>query len=186
MQLGMVGLGRMGGNMVRRLMDNGHQCVVFDVFAESVAKLAAEGATGGTSLADFVQKLAKPRAIWLMVPAAHVDSTIAELLDLLEPGDILIDGGNSHYQDDIRRGQEIAPKGLHYVDVGTSGGVWGRERGYCMMIGGETEVVQRLDPIFRTLAPSIDSARPPRAAPRARARPSTATCTAARSARATS
>ncbi|MEI9937791.1 MAG: decarboxylating 6-phosphogluconate dehydrogenase [Pseudomonadota bacterium] len=158
MQLGMVGLGRMGGNMVRRLMDNGHQCVVFDVFADSVAKLAAEGATGGSSLADFVQKLSKPRAIWLMVPAAHVDSTIGQLTPLLEPGDILIDGGNSHYQDDIRRGQEIAPQGLHYVDVGTSGGVWGRERGYCMMIGGETEVVERLDPIFRTLAPSIESA----------------------------
>ena len=158
MQVGMVGLGRMGGNMVRRLMDNGHQCVVFDVFADSVSKLAAEGAVGSNTLADFVQKLAKPRAVWLMVPAAHVNSTIAQLMDLLEPGDIIIDGGNSHYQDDIRRGQEIAPKGLHYVDVGTSGGVWDRERGYCMMIGGETEVVQRLDPIFRTLAPSIDSA----------------------------
>src|SRR3954467_1215123 len=158
MQLGMVGLGRMGGNMVRRLMDQGHQCVAFDVFADSVTKLAAEGATGAESLADFVQKLAKPRAVWLMVPAAHVDSTIHQLLELLEPGDIVIDGGNSHYQDDIRRGQELLPKGLHYVDVGTSGGVWGRERGYCMMIGGETEVVQRLDPIFRTLAPSIESA----------------------------
>src|SRR6478752_10744877 len=155
MQLGMVGLGRMGGNMVRRLMDNGHQCVVFDVFADSVAKLAAEGATGSTTLADFVHKLNKPRAVWLMVPAAHVDSTIHQLLELLEPGDIIIDGGNSHYQDDIRRGQEIAPKGLHYVDVGTSGGVWGRERGYCMMIGGEPEVVQRLDPIFATLAPGM-------------------------------
>src|SRR6185369_881499 len=166
MQLGMVGLGRMGGNMVRRLMDNGHQCVVFDVFADSVTKLAAEGAIGGSSLADFVAKLSKPRAIWLMVPAAHVDSTITQLLPLLEPGDIVIDGGNSHYQDDIRRGRELAPKELHYVDVGTSGGVWGRERGYCMMIGGEKEVVQRLDPIFRTLAPSI--ARAPRPAGRPR------------------
>ncbi|MES1179342.1 MAG: phosphogluconate dehydrogenase (NAD(+)-dependent, decarboxylating) [Myxococcales bacterium] len=158
MQLGMVGLGRMGANMVRRLMDNGHQCVVYDVFADSVSKLAAEGATGSSSLADFVQKLSQPRAIWLMVPAAHVDSTIGQLLELLQPGDIIIDGGNSHYQDDIRRAKEIAPKELHYVDVGTSGGVWGRERGYCMMIGGEKPVVERLDPIFRTLAPSIDSA----------------------------
>ena len=148
----------MGGNMVRRLMDNGHQCVVFDVFADSVSKLAAEGATGSGSMADFVQKLSQPRAIWLMVPAAHVDSTIAQLMELLQPGDIIIDGGNSHYQDDIRRAKEIAPKEIHYVDVGTSGGVWGRERGYCMMIGGEKPVVDRLDPIFRTLAPSIDSA----------------------------
>jgi 6-phosphogluconate dehydrogenase len=158
MQLGMVGLGRMGANMVRRLMDNGHQCVAYDVFADSVTKLAAEGAIGASTLADFVQKLSKPRAVWLMVPAAHVDSTIAALLPLLEPGDILIDGGNSHYQDDIRRATEIAPKQIHYVDVGTSGGVWGRERGYCMMIGGENEVVQRLDPIFKTLAPPIESA----------------------------
>src|SRR6478752_4917580 len=160
MQLGMVGLGRMGGNMVRRLMDNGHQCVVFDVFAESVAKLATEGAVGGNSLADFVAKLSTPRAIWLMVPAAHVDSTIAQLVPLLEPGDIVIDGGNSHYQDDIRRAHDLLPKGLHYVDVGTSGGVWGRERGYCMMIGGETEVVQRLDPIFKALAPGRGTAIP--------------------------
>jgi 6-phosphogluconate dehydrogenase len=158
MQLGMVGLGRMGANMVRRLMDQGHQCVAFDVFADSVAKLGAEGATGASTLADFVQKLNKPRAVWLMVPAAYVDSTIGQLMPLLEPGDIIIDGGNSHYQDDIRRAQEIAPKGLHYVDVGTSGGVWGRERGYCQMIGGEKEVVGRLDPIFKSLAPSIDSA----------------------------
>jgi 6-phosphogluconate dehydrogenase len=158
MQLGMVGLGRMGANMVRRLMDQGHQCVAFDVFADSVTKLAAEGATGATTLADFVHQLSTPRAIWLMVPAAHVDSTIAQLLSLLEPGDIIIDGGNSHYQDDIRRAKEIAPKQIHYVDVGTSGGVWGRERGYCQMIGGETEVVQRLDPIFKALAPAIESA----------------------------
>ena len=158
MQLGMVGLGRMGANMVRRLMDQGHQCVAFDVFADSVAKLAAEGATGSNTLADFVQKLSQPRAVWLMVPAAHVDSTISQLMGLLEPGDIIIDGGNSHYQDDIRRAREIAPKQIHYVDVGTSGGVWGRERGYCQMIGGEKEVVQRLDPIFKALAPPADSA----------------------------
>ena len=143
----------MGANMVRRLMDKGHQCVVYDVFAESVAKLAAEGAEGSSSLADFVQKLAKPRAVWLMVPAGHVDETIAQLSALLEPGDILIDGGNSHYHDDIRRAGELKSKDLHYVDVGTSGGVWGRERGYCQMIGGEDEVVARLDPIFKTLAP---------------------------------
>ncbi len=158
MQLGMVGLGRMGANMVRRLMDNGHQCVAFDVFPDSVTKLAAEGAVAGSSLADFVQKLSTPRAVWLMVPAAHVDSTITQLVDLLEPGDIIIDGGNSHYHDDIRRAQEIAAKKLHYVDVGTSGGVWGRERGYCMMIGGEPETVAHLDPIFKTLAPSMESA----------------------------
>jgi len=143
----------MGANMVRRLMDNGHQCVVFDVFADSVTKLASEGAIGSSTLTDFVQKLSTPRAVWLMVPAAYVDSTINQLMDLLEPGDIIIDGGNSHYQDDIRRAQEIAPKQLHYVDVGTSGGVWGRERGYCQMIGGENEIVKHLDPIFKTLAP---------------------------------
>ena len=149
-------------------------------------KFAGEGATGGTTLADFVQKLAKPRAVWLMVPAAHVDSTINQLLELLEPGDIIIDGGNSHYQDDIRRGREIAPKGLHYVDVGTSGGVWGRERGYCMMIGGETEVVERLDPIFVPWRRASTAHRAPSVARRVRAPPSTATCTAARSVPATS
>ena len=153
MQLGMVGLGRMGGNMVRRLMDSGHQCVVFDVFADSVSKLAAEGATGGTSLADFVDKLATPRAIWLMVPAAHVDSMIAQLRGLLAPGDIIIDGGNSFYKDDIRRAKALAAKAIAYVDCGTSGGIWGIERGYCLMIGGDPEVVAHLDPIFATLAP---------------------------------
>jgi 6-phosphogluconate dehydrogenase len=153
MQLGMIGLGRMGANMVRRLIGGGHQCVVFDMSRKAVAALAEEKAIGAASLADFVNKLAKPRAIWLMVPAAVVDKSIAELLPLLEKGDIVIDGGNSYYVDDIRRAKELAPKGIHYVDVGTSGGVWGLERGYCMMIGGETQVVQRLDPIFKTLAP---------------------------------
>ena len=155
MQLGMIGLGRMGANMVRGLRKGGHQCVVFDVSPKSVQDLAAEGATGGTSLADFVKKLAKPRAVWLMVPAAVVDKSIADLLPLLEPGDTIIDGGNSYYIDDIRRAEDLAAKKIHYVDVGTSGGVWGLERGYCMMIGGETDVVTRLDPIFKTLAPGI-------------------------------
>jgi 6-phosphogluconate dehydrogenase len=153
MQLGMIGLGRMGGNMVRRLIGGGHECVVFDRSPEAVAELAREKAIGSSSLADFVKKLSKPRAIWLMVPAAVVDKAIADLLPLLEKGDILIDGGNSCYVDDIRRAGELAPKGIHYVDVGTSGGVWGLERGYCMMIGGETDVVDRLDPIFKRLAP---------------------------------
>jgi len=153
MQLGMIGLGRMGANMARRLQKNGHQCVVFDRTAATVQQLSSEGATGSTSLDDFVQKLQKPRAIWLMVPAAVVDSSIRELLPKLESGDILIDGGNSYYIDDIRRAKELKPKGIHYVDVGTSGGVWGLERGYCQMIGGENEIVKHLDPIFKTLAP---------------------------------
>jgi len=153
MQLGMIGLGRMGANMVRRLQKNGHQCVVFDRTPATVQQLASEGATGSTSLDDFVKKLKKPRAIWLMVPAAVVDSSIQDLLPKLESGDILIDGGNSYYIDDIRRAKELRPKGIHYVDVGTSGGVWGLERGYCQMIGGENEVVKHLDPIFKTLAP---------------------------------
>jgi len=153
MQLGMVGLGRMGANMVRRLMKAGHNCVVFDVFPKSVEELVAEKATGSSSLKDFASKLTKPRAVWLMVPAAAVDETIAGVLPFLEAGDILIDGGNSYYIDDIRRAKELAPKKIHYVDVGTSGGVWGLERGYCMMIGGEKETVQHLDPIFKTLAP---------------------------------
>ena len=153
MQLGMIGLGRMGANMVRRLLKGGHQCVVFDMSPDAVKELAAERAVGSSSLADLVKQLEKPRAVWLMVPAAVVDKSIADLLPSLEPGDILIDGGNSYYIDDIRRAKELAPKRIHYVDVGTSGGVWGLERGYCMMIGGETEVVRRLDPIFATLAP---------------------------------
>ena len=153
MQLGMIGLGRMGGNMVRRLIGGGHECVVFDRSPEAVAELAKEKATGASSLADFVKKLAKPRAVWLMVPAAITDKAIADLLPLLERGDILIDGGNSCYIDDIRRAKELAPKGIHYVDVGTSGGVWGLERGYCMMIGGEKAIVDRLDPIFKRLGP---------------------------------
>jgi 6-phosphogluconate dehydrogenase len=153
MQLGMVGLGRMGANMVRRLLKGGHECVVFDMSPQAVNDLAAEHAVGSTSLADLVRKLEKPRAVWLMVPAAVVDKTITDVLPALEPDDILIDGGNSYYIDDIRRAKELAPHRIHYVDVGTSGGVWGLERGYCMMIGGEKPVVQRLDPIFATLAP---------------------------------
>ncbi|MFZ0706724.1 MAG: decarboxylating 6-phosphogluconate dehydrogenase [Candidatus Korobacteraceae bacterium] len=153
MQLGMVGLGRMGANMVRRLMKNGHQCVVYDVTPKSVTELAGEGATGSSSFQDFVGKLSKPRAIWLMIPAAVVDQTIAQIAPHLEAGDILIDGGNSYYIDDIRRSKELDPKGIKYVDVGTSGGVWGLERGYCMMIGGPTDAVQHLDPIFKTIAP---------------------------------
>jgi len=153
MQLGMIGLGRMGANMVRRLQQAGHTCVVFDRSPEAVKQLAAEGAAGATSLDDFVARLQKPRAIWLMVPAAVVDSGIADLAPRISKDDILIDGGNSYYIDDIRRAKELAPKGIHYVDVGTSGGVWGLERGYCQMIGGETSVVQHLDPIFKSLAP---------------------------------
>ena len=155
MQLGMVGLGRMGGNMVRRLLKGGHQCVVFDRSPKAVDDMASAGAMGASSLGDFVKKLQKPRAIWLMAPAAVVDSMIADLLPLLEPNDTLIDGGNSYYIDDIRRAKSLASKNIHYVDVGTSGGVWGLERGYCMMIGGEDYVVKSLDPIFATLAPGV-------------------------------
>jgi len=153
MQLGMIGLGRMGANMVRRLIKAGHTCVVFDRSADAVKQLAAEGAAGATSLDDFLSKLQKPRAIWLMVPAAVVDSSIHDLVPKLSKDDILIDGGNSYYIDDIRRAKELSAKGIHYVDVGTSGGVWGLERGYCQMIGGENAVVKHLDPIFKTLAP---------------------------------
>jgi 6-phosphogluconate dehydrogenase len=155
MQLGMVGLGRMGANMVRRLLKGGHTCTVFDMSPQAVEELAKDGAVGSSSLKDFVSKLQKPRAIWLMIPAAVVDSTIAEIVPFLDAGDILIDGGNSYYIDDIRRAKELAPKGVHYVDVGTSGGVWGLERGYCMMIGGPDAAVQHLDPIFKTIAPGI-------------------------------
>ena len=160
MQLGMIGLGRMGANMVRRLLKDGHQCVVYDRSADAVNSLTKENATGASSLADFVKKLSTPRAIWLMVPAGVVDHSIADLLPLLSSGDILIDGGNSYYIDDIRRAKELATKSIHYVDVGTSGGVWGLERGYCMMIGGEKEVVARLNPIFATLAPGIGDVAP--------------------------
>ena len=162
MQLGMIGLGRMGANMVRRLILAGHRCTVFDVFPKAVEDLAKEGATGAASFSDFVTKLDTPRAIWLMVPAAVVDKTISDLLPLLEPGDILIDGGNSYYVDDLRRAKELSAKQIHYVDVGTSGGVWGLERGYCMMIGGESEVIHHLNSIFATLAPGNgDVARTP-------------------------
>jgi 6-phosphogluconate dehydrogenase len=155
MQVGMIGLGRMGANMVRRLLKQGHEAVVFDRSSKAVEELVAEKAIGSSSIADFIKKLTKPRAVWLMVPAGVVDKTIAELAPLMEPGDILIDGGNSYYIDDIRRAAELAKKEIHYVDVGTSGGVWGLERGYCMMIGGEPAVVKHLDPIFVTLAPGI-------------------------------
>ena len=157
MQLGMVGLGRMGANMVRRLLTHGHECVVFDMSPKAVEELVEEKALGSSSLADMAKKLEKPRAVWLMVPAAVVDQTIAELLPALEAGDTIIDGGNSYYVDDIRRAHELTSKGINYVDVGTSGGVWGLERGYCMMIGGPDHEVQRLDPIFKTLAPGAGS-----------------------------
>ena len=158
MQLGMIGLGRMGANMVRRLMRAGHQCVVYDLYPEAVQGLAKEGAVGAASMEDFVAKLSKPRAAWIMVPAAAVDQTLADLSARLEKDDVIIDGGNSYYIDDIRRAKALRTKGLHYVDVGTSGGVWGLERGFCHMIGGENEVVKRLDPIFASLAPGINEA----------------------------
>jgi 6-phosphogluconate dehydrogenase len=153
MQLGMIGLGRMGSNMVRRLLKSGHQCVVYNRSATAVAELVKEKAIGTTSLVDFVKKLNKPRVVWLMVPTGAVDNVIADLLPHLEPGDILVDGGNSYYIDDIRRAKTLTSKGIHYLDVGTSGGVWGLERGYCMMIGGEVDAVKHLDPIFAALAP---------------------------------
>jgi len=158
MQIGMIGLGRMGANMVRRMLRGKHQCVVFNRSPKPVQELAQEGAVGADSLADLARKLAKPRAIWLMVPAAAVDQNITALLPYLEGGDIFIDGGNSYYVDDIRRAKELTPKKIHYVDVGTSGGVWGLDRGYCMMIGGENDVVKRLDPAFATLAPGLAGA----------------------------
>jgi 6-phosphogluconate dehydrogenase len=160
MQLGMIGLGRMGSNMVKRLLARGHQCVVFDAQAASVKQLAQAGAIGAQSLDDFVAKLSKPRAVWLMVPAAVVDSMVSELSKRLESGDIIIDGGNSYYRDDIDRAERLKSLGLHYVDAGTSGGVWGLERGYCLMIGGESDVVERLGPIFSALAPGHDAAPP--------------------------
>ena len=156
MQLGMIGLGRMGGNIVRRLMKNGHTAVVYDKDAKAVAGLAGEGATGASTLEDFVEKLEKPRTAWVMLPAGKItEATIEALAKLMQPGDVIIDGGNTFWQDDVRRGAALKAKGLHYLDVGTSGGVWGIERGYCMMIGGDKAVVDRLDPIFKTLAPGI-------------------------------
>jgi 6-phosphogluconate dehydrogenase len=155
MQLGMIGLGRMGANMVRRLMKNGHTCVVYNRNPEAVKQLVAEGAVGASSLDELVAKLTPPRAAWLMIPAAAVDGVLADLAPRMEAGDVLIDGGNSYYVDDIRRQKDLRPKGVHYLDVGTSGGVWGLERGYCMMIGGDADAVQRLDPIFRAIAPGI-------------------------------
>ncbi len=160
MQLGMVGLGRMGANLVRRLLRDGHRAVVYDVGPDAVRALEQEGATGASSLADLVAKLDVPRAVWLMVPAAIVGPTLDELVDLLAPGDTVIDGGNSYYRDDIERAARLSARGLHYVDCGTSGGVWGLERGYCLMIGGETDPVRRLEPIFRTIAPGRGSAEP--------------------------
>ena len=158
MQLGMIGLGRMGANMVRRLMQAGHECVVFDLDASAVAQLAGEGATGAGSLEEFVGKLTAPRAVWLMVPAAVVDRTLADLVPLLERGDTVIDGGNSHYRDDQRRSAPLAEQGIHYVDVGTSGGVWGLDRGYSLMIGGDDEAVGRLEPVFAAIAPGVEAA----------------------------
>ena len=160
MQLGMVGLGRMGSNLVRRLIRDGHRCVVYDVNPEAVKQLDAKGATGTSSLQELVNTLEQPRTVWLMLPAAIVDSTLDELVPLLEPGDAVIDGGNSYYRDDITRAERLVAQDIHYVDCGTSGGVWGLERGYCLMIGGETEVVTRLDPIFKTIAPGAGSAEP--------------------------
>ena len=158
MELGMIGLGRMGTNMVRRLQKAGHHCVVYDISHGTVQALAKEGATGAASLEDFANKLKKPRAIWMMVPAAAVDATLKSLTPLLEPEDIVIDGGNSYYQDDMRRAADLKAKGIHYVDVGTSGGVWGSERGYCLMIGGDEAVVRGLEPVFAALAPGIEEA----------------------------
>jgi len=158
MQVGMIGLGRMGANMVRRWLKGGHQCIVFDVSLDSVKELVQEGAIGASSLADFVKRLKKPRVAWMMVPAAVVENTLLDLFHGFEKGDIVVDGGNSYYVDDIRRAKMLAAKGLHYVDSGTSGGVWGLERGYCQMVGGETDVVKHIDPLLATLAPAMDSA----------------------------
>ena len=158
MQLGMIGLGRMGANLVRRLMRDGHDCVAYDVTAAAVKTLESEGAAGATTLADFVAQLTRPRAVWIMVPAAVVDSTLEELVPLLDDGDIVIDGGNSYYRDDITRARRLRERKVHYVDVGTSGGVFGLERGFCLMIGGEDDVVAHLDPIFATIAPGVDTA----------------------------
>jgi 6-phosphogluconate dehydrogenase len=160
MQLGMIGLGRMGSNLVRRLMRDGHQCVAYDVNADAVKTLAAEGADGASSMAEFVSKLSRPRNIWIMVPAGIVEPTLSSLVPLLDSGDVVIDGGNSYYRDDITRSASLKEKGLHYLDVGTSGGVWGLERGYCLMIGGDEAAVSRLDPIFKTIAPGVGTVEP--------------------------
>jgi 6-phosphogluconate dehydrogenase len=167
MQVGMIGLGRMGTGMVRRLLAAGHACVVYDIMPQAVQQLAGEGATGAASLQELVDQLAPPRMVWMMLPAAHVDAELAQLAPLLQPGDTVVDGGNSHYRDDIRRAATLAAAGLHYLDVGTSGGVWGEQRGYCLMIGGEAAVVERLAPVFAALAPGIE------AAPRTRGLPET-------------
>ncbi len=158
MQLGMIGLGRMGANMVRRLMNDGHDCVVYDVSKDAVSELEGDGATGSGSLKDFVEKLETPRAIWMMVPAGYVQETVDQLAELMEADDVLVDGGNSYYRDDVDRAKQLAPKKIHYVDTGTSGGVWGIDRGYSLMIGGDETAVKRLDPIFATIAPGVESA----------------------------
>jgi len=160
MQLGMIGLGRMGANIVRRLMRDGHDCVVYDVGPEAVAELEGEGATGSSSLEEFVQKLDKPRAAWVMIPAGITERVVMQVADLMDPGDIIIDGGNSFYRDDIDRAKTLSQKGIHYVDIGTSGGVFGLDRGFCLMIGGEDDVVTHLDPLFKTIAPGVDGAPP--------------------------
>ena len=187
MQLGMIGLGRMGANLSRRLMNDGHHVVVYDVNADAVKSLAADGATGTNTLADFVNALEKPRNIWIMIPAGIVDQTLEQLVPLLDADDTIIDGGNSYYHDDITRSKALAPRKLHYLDVGTSGGVWGLERGYCLMIGGDSAAVMRLDPIFKTIAPGegSDASRRRPAATRGPRRPR-ATCTAGRPAPGTS
>ncbi len=184
MQLGMIGLGRMGANLVRRLLRDGHDCVVYDVDADAVAMLEREGAVGARSLADLAAKLSAPRAAWMMVPAALVDTFLAELVPALEAGDVVIDGGNSYYRDDVDRAERLETDGIHYLDVGTSGGVFGLERGFCHMIGGEEHVVGPLEPIFRSLAPGVETG--PLDGRASLPRPSTATSTVARPARGTS
>ena len=187
MQLGMVGLGRMGAGIVRRLLRDGHRCVGYDVFPDAVTAIEADGADGATSLTEFVSKLERPRAVWVMVPAGEITSkTIRDVAEVLEPGDVIIDGGNTYYHDDLRHAAELKERGIHHVDVGTSGGVWGFERGFCLMIGGEPEVVERLEPLFASIAPGVDPRRARPGAPASRAWPSTATTTAAETARVTS
>ncbi len=186
MQLGMVGLGRMGANLVRRLMEAGHTCVVYDVSPDAVKTLENEGATGTSTLEEFVGRLELPRAAWVMVPAAYTGDTVDKLAALMQPGDIIIDGGNSYYRDDIHRAARLQPTGIHYVDVGTSGGVFGLERGFCLMIGGESDVVAHLDPLFQAIAPGMTPPPGPRVAPGRPPRPSRATSTVAPTAPGTS